>query len=272
MITYKPLKTMEEMENVSEVESKVWGMSPIPTHQTATAIKNGGIVIGAYDEQNLIGFSYGFAGFNNQKASLCSHMLGILPDYRSGGIGEKLKLKQKEEALKIGYDLMTWTYDPLQTRNAYLNLSKLHGVCNTYIPDCYGKMSDELNDGLPSDRFQIDWWIDSAYVNDFSRTLYKEPQLLDTWHINEAGLPALDGHFSATQTLSELAYYVPVPNNIGELKAKNMELALDWRYKTRAMFEEAFAQGYAAIELHKASDAAVYYYLLVQKNTLKIPQ
>ncbi|MGM9967369.1 MAG: GNAT family N-acetyltransferase, partial [Rummeliibacillus sp.] len=135
MITYKVLTTNEEMELVQKLEHAVWGTSPIPTHQTLTAVKHGGTVIGAFDGDRIVGFSYGFAGFENGKVSLCSHMLGILPEYRELGIGAELKQQQKQLAMKIGYERMTWTYDPLQTRNAYLNLTKLHGVCDTYIED-----------------------------------------------------------------------------------------------------------------------------------------
>lgn len=95
MINIRELKTMNEMEQVQELERKVWGMDPVlPTHQTLTAVKNGGIIIGAFDGEKLVGFSYGFSGFQNGKSYLCSHMLGIDEAYRSQGIGEMLKRSQ----------------------------------------------------------------------------------------------------------------------------------------------------------------------------------
>jgi predicted GNAT superfamily acetyltransferase len=166
MIETRELKTIAEMEQVQELENKVWGAEIVPTHQTLTAVKNGGIIVGAFAGQQLVGFSYGFAGFHNGKSYLCSHMLGIDQPYRSKGIGAMLKLKQREIAIEKGYDRMQWTYDPLETRNAYLNLTKLNGICDTYIENCYGEMKDGLNKGLPSDRFEIHWHLTSPYVID----------------------------------------------------------------------------------------------------------
>lgn len=273
MITYKVLKTNEDMKMVQQLEHEVWGTSPIPTHQTLTAAKHGGTVIGAFDGEKIVGFSYGFAGFENGQVSLCSHMLGILPEYRELGIGAELKQQQKKLAIEIGYEKMTWTYDPLQTRNAYLNLSKLHGVCDTYIEDCYGKMDDGLNGGLPSDRFQIDWWLTSDYVNQFEKRVEDAPTLIATWSYNDQHLPYCeDENFKKMTEWKETAYLVPVPADITELKEQDLDLAIDWRMKTRAIFQTLFQNGYTAIELVKSSGEPVYHYLVVQKNTVNIPQ
>lgn len=272
MITYKVLKTMEEMKLIQQIEADVWGTS-IPTHQTLTAVKHGGTVIGAFDGGKIVGFSYGFAGFEKGQVSLCSHMLAILSEYRQKGIGAELKKQQKQLAVKIGYEKMTWTYDPLQTRNAYLNLTKLHAVCDTYIEDCYGKMEDGLNGGLPSDRFQVDWWITSDYVNKFVKKEYDHPTKLASWSYNEQHLPyCQDEIFLQTKTFKEKAYLVPVPVDIMSMKEENLELAIDWRLKTRRMFKALFQSGYTAIELVKSFDEPVHHYLVVQKNTVNIPQ
>lgn len=260
------------MVEVSQIEKDIWGVSPIPPHQTLTAVKNGGIVVGAYEDSRLIGFSYGFAGFTNQKISLCSHMLGIAEDYRSSGIGHQLKLAQKEQALNIGYDLMTWTFDPLQTRNAYLNMTKLHGVCDTYIQDCYGKMEDGINGGLPSDRFQVAWWINSGYVNQHVKNQIENAEVVETWLMDEVGFPHINQTFDKTATYDGNAYLVPVPSDIGAIKEHDLQAALAWRQQTRAIFQTLFAQGYIAIELEKTPSQAVYHYVVVKKSTLDIPQ
>ena len=143
MIEIKELTTIEELKALKHIEKAVWDMDPLPTHQTLTAVKNGGLVIGAYDGENLIGFSYGFAGFSGSQTYLCSHMLGIIDNYRSKKIGEKLKQKQRQVALRKGYSKMHWTFDPLETRNAYLNLSKLRGIVDVYIEDAYGAIDRE---------------------------------------------------------------------------------------------------------------------------------
>src|SRR5699024_5180647 len=121
MITLKELTTIKELEQMELIEQGVWDMSPLPIHQTLTAIKNGGIIIGAFDDNKIIGFSYAFAGFKDGQTYLCSHMLGIEEDYRSKKIGEQMRQKQQEIAIRKGYKEIHWTYDPLETRNAYLN-------------------------------------------------------------------------------------------------------------------------------------------------------
>ena len=147
MITLKELTNIEELEQLEIIEQNVWGMESLPVHQTLTAVKNGGIIVGAFDSNRIIGFSYGFAGFKDDQVYLCSHMLGIETEYRSKKIGEQLKKKQLEIAQQKGYTEIHWTYDPLETRNGYLNLSKLNGISSVYMENAYGEMKDGLNKG-----------------------------------------------------------------------------------------------------------------------------
>src|SRR5699024_7508450 len=106
---------------VQRLENQIWVDDAIPTHQTSTAVKHGGIMIGAYIDEQLVGFSYGWPGFSKGETYFCSHNMGIDEQYRSLGIGEKLKRKQRDLARKKGYEFISWTYDPLETRNGYLN-------------------------------------------------------------------------------------------------------------------------------------------------------
>lgn len=267
MIISKELKTMEEIEQIRELEGKIWGMeTAVPTHQTSTAIKNGGIMIGAYAGDQLIGFSYGFAGYDNGKSYLCSHMLGIDEAYRSQGIGEMLKRKQREIAIEKGYDMMQWTYDPLETRNAYLNLTKLNGICDTYIENCYGEMRDGLNDGLPSDRFEIHWHLTSPYVVEKHTLNIENPVNLNSITFNQAGLAVFKAH--EEQTLTEQFYSVAVPLDIQGLKVASHELAMDWRLQTRTLFQKLFHAGYAAINLNVYENHGEY--IFTQKDALKL--
>jgi len=267
MIEIRELKTIDELEQMKEVEGNIWGMeTTVPTHQTVTAIKNGGIIVGAYADGKLIGFSYGFAGFQNGRSYLCSHMLGIEQAYRSHGIGEKLKQEQRRIAASKGYDIMKWTYDPLETRNAYLNLSKLNGICDTYIENCYGEMNDGLNNGLPSDRFEIHWYLTSSHVEGQKLPNIEPPRLLNTLSLNEAGLPV----FAAGEEieLTRQAYSMVVPKDFQGLKAANHELALQWRLETRSLFQKLFQEGYAAVRLIPHETYAEY--IFVKKNTLEL--
>lgn len=264
MLTYKELITIEELTEVQKLERLVWDMEPIPTHQTLTAVKNGGIMMGVYDGEKLVGFCYGFAGFDSEKTFLCSHMMGIHPDYRSKGVGEKLKWRQREIAIRKGYDMIKWTYDPLQAPNAYLNLTKLHGVCYTYYENCYGEMTDGINKGLPSDRFEISWHITSPHV--------KEPRILANTsrsigrYVEEGAFGKLE--LQLPEVWNEPFYSVPILLDIQAVKEQNPPLALDWRMKLREVFTTAFSNGYAVVSV-KRNDT-YHEYILAPKNTIEL--
>ncbi|MGG3434336.1 GNAT family N-acetyltransferase [Heyndrickxia coagulans] len=267
MINICELKTMNEMEQVQELERKVWGMDPVlPTHQTLTAVKNGGIIIGAFDGEKLVGFSYGFSGFQNGKSYLCSHMLGIDEAYRSQGIGEMLKRSQCKVAIEKGYSLIKWTYDPLETRNAFLNLTKLNGICNTYIENCYGEMNDNLNQGLPSDRFEVHWYVKSPHVVEKHVPNIQSILPLNTLAFNEKGQPVCI--IEQENELTGQAYSITVPKDFQGLKAVSEDLALDWRLKTRRLFQKLFHAGYAAVQLEKHDTNGKY--IFIKKDTLEL--
>lgn len=264
MIELRELTTIEEMEEVHQLETKIWETDIVPTHQTVTVVKNGGIMIGAYTDRKLIGFSYSFPGFKNNGMYLCSHMLGIDKDYRSRGIGEQLKWKQREIALAKGYERMHWTFDPLETRNAYLNLSKLHGICDTYVENCYGDMQDGLNKGLPSDRLGLHWHLNSPHVTDGTELELGEPVKLNAMEFNADGLPVFAaGH---TDGLQASSYSLAVPKDFQYVKAACPELALDWRLQTRHVFGLVFQAGYAAVQLQVFENHAAY--IFIKKEAL----
>lgn len=270
-ITIRRLLSIDEMRQVQRLETMVWNNAPLSLNQTITASKNGGLLLGAYLNEELIGFSYGFSGFANGISYLCSHMLGIDPRYREQGIGAQLKLEQRKLALEMGYHLIVWTYDPLETRNGYLNLSKLGAVCSTYVDNCYGDMEDSLNRGIPSDRFKVEWWISSPHVKAQPFTYKEESKTIFNYDVI-AGLPKLlDSEVALDEfTRFEKQVLVPVPANYQELKRKDNSLAIEWRFKTRQIFHVLFAKGYVAASLIKGTDEGVHHYLLVQKDTLQL--
>ena len=262
----KELTTIQEMEQVQKLEEQVWGAEPLSTHQTLTAVKNGGIVVGAYDGDQLVGFSYGFAGFKNGKSYLCSHMLGIDEAYRSQKIGETLKRAQRQIAIEKGYDMMLWTYDPLETRNGYLNLTKLNGVCDTYIENCYGEMEDGFNKGLPSDRFEVHWHLTSAYVEQHQNPAIENPKPLARMIWDEDQLPILE--VGSLEQLTELAYSLPVPKDFQQLKQLSAKHAMDWRMITRKVFKVLFSKGYIAVRVTVGERWNEY--LFVRKETVEL--
>lgn len=259
------LDHMEGLKQVQVLEDIVWKGDSIPTHQTITAIKNGGLMLGAYIGGKLVGFNYSFPGFKNGKVYLCSHNMGIDPDLRSQGIGAMLKTKQREKAIEIGYDLITWTFDPLETRNAYLNLSKLRAVCDTYIENCYGEVNDGLNNGLPTDRFQVEWWINSEHIAKSQPML--TPDAVIPWEMTKADLPKLAEY---RDSLVGDVLHIPVPADFQALKNSDAALALDWRLQTREIFQTLFRAGYTVVALEKGAGVPVHYYVLVKRSTLQL--
>lgn len=279
-LEYRIVTTVSEMAKMEELQRKIWGASSVsPIPQLMAAAHNGGVVIAARHGGMPVGFCYGFAGFQRGKAYLCSHMLGILPDYRDWGIGRQLKLRQREWAMQHGYDKMTWTYDPLEARNAYLNLCKLGGTVSTYIESYYGDMGDGINKGLPSDRFVLEWDLSSEQtvrcldgaVQDQSD--WREYPLVLGWEYNGefprpvtrepfVGLPPLSGE---SPLAMQQGILLSVPAAIHPLKQAQPAIAMEWRLALRSLCQEAFSQGYVAVGLLR-NDEPVHAYVLERKG------
>ncbi|MEH7305081.1 GNAT family N-acetyltransferase [Neobacillus drentensis] len=266
-IILRMLQTAEELTAVRDLESLVWAdEDPVPVNHSIAVVKNGGMVIGAFSGARLIGFQYSFPGFDGKTVYLCSHSMGIHPDFRKIGIGEKLKVRQREEALNMGYQLITWTYDPLETVNGYLNLSKLGGVCTQYIENCYGEMPDILNAGLPSDRFLVEWNIAGATSKrrDDSADLYEVPLLIDV-EMDAQGFPVPKSVFLDYEDADVL--YVPVPNQFQSIKSNNLKAALEWRMKTRKVFTHYLSKGWMVTALRKSDHTYLHHYVISKKRT-----
>lgn len=253
------IETPEEMRLVEEVQRQVWPGSEtdvVPLHMLITAAHNGGLVLGAFIEEQIIGFVFGFPGLeetpDGPRAKHCSHMLGIHPDHRNGGIGFALKRAQWQMVRHQGLDHITWTYDPLLSRNAHLNIAKLGAVCTTYHRSEYGEMRDGINAGLPSDRFQVDWWVNTRRVE---QRLSKHPRpTMKLTHVARSGLRPFYSLHHRTDNLPLPPEHLPpfenrlllaeIPSDFMSLKEKDFALARDWRFFTRELFETAFAKGF----------------------------
>ena len=257
------LETPIELTAVEELQRLVWpgdDTEIVPVHMLLAILHGGGLVIGAFDGDLLVGFVFGFPGANQtlegHRYWHCSHMAAVHPDYRDTGLGFKLKRAQWQMVRRQGFDRITWTYDPLQSRNANLNISKLGAVCNTYLPNYYGELRDGLNEGLPSDRFQVDWWVNSVRVKrrlskqprkklDLAHYLSAETPRLNETHINNQGLitprPADPPH--STEIVVPLLL-LEIPADFLTIKALDPDLALEWRLHVRSFFEKLFANGY----------------------------
>lgn len=252
------LETPQEMTLVEELQRQVWPGSEtdvVPMHMLITAVHNGGLVLGAFEEEQIIGFLFGFPGLekipDGPRPKHCSHMMGIHPEHRDSGVGFALKRAQWQMIRHQSLDHATWTYDPLLSRNAYLNIAKLGAVCSTYRRSEYGEMRDGINAGLPSDRFQVDWWVNTRRVN--QRLGDDSRPTLNLEHIARSGLRPFyalqqtDGLLRPPEHVppfEDRILFAEIPSNFTDLKSKDFTLARDWRFFTRELFETAFAANF----------------------------
>lgn len=222
-VVIRVLETAADMAACEAVQMATWEMpdpaDSVPVHQLLTAAKYGGLVLGAFDGDRMVGLSYAFVGLHAGRPIWCSHMLAVLPEYRGKGIGLQLKLEQRRIALERGIATVHWTYDPLELVNGTLNISRLGGIARTYVRDLYGSMQDGLNAGLPSDRLVVEWELDSERVRQ-----------------------AVAGDVAPIPDGEELP--IPVLPNFREIRRKSPGEALQWRLALRGALEAAFKAGY----------------------------
>lgn len=269
-VVVKRLNTIEQIEEARQLERDIWATDCVPVHQIISIINNGGLIIGAYLDEELIGFNYSHPAFVDGEVYLYSHLLGIKREFRELGVGELLKLQQKELAAELGYEKCKWTFDPLEARNGYLNFSKLRVYAQQYIANCYGELTDPFNRLLPSDRLLAEWHLNEE---DFLRWDTQIEELLEDagelvpWKLSIVGLPILDNDNSFNAEISYLkdAYLLPIPSNFQKIKIESPPLAEDWRYKTRAIFQEMFNQGFIVVYL-KPENEHISQYLFVKRS------
>ena len=239
--------TQEEYAGCEELSRSIWGAAErnvVPRELMLTMQVNGGIVQGAWlPDGTIVGFVFGFLGERDGTLRLCSHQLGVLPAYRGTGLGVQLKLAQAEEARRRGLELITWTFDPLEARNAYINLHRLGAIARRYDRDHYGVMDDELNRGLSSDRFEAEWWIGAAAPRwqPAQADLAEAPVRL---RVGAGDTPEAE----AVGPSDVRVVLIEVPLDFQALKRQSLALAQDWRLATREALEGALAQGFQAAD------------------------
>ena len=159
----RELSTEQELREALALQKTIWGWADIdliPFRMFVVATKIGGQVLGAFAAERMVAFSLAIPGLKpDAKPYLHSHMLGVLPEYRNAGLGRSLKLRQKDDALARGLDLIEWTFDPLELKNAHFNLERLGAIVRRYARNQYGLSTSPLHGGLPTDRCVAEWWI-----------------------------------------------------------------------------------------------------------------
>ncbi len=263
-VRIEPVSKIEDYHRCERLQQEVWGfsdLSVIPHHLMIAAQADGGLVLGAYStdeagEEQLIGFLFGFpclepADDGRRQAKHCSMMCAVLADWRGQGIGYRLKLAQREFARAQGLELITWTFDPLMSANAHFNFAKLGVIARRYERDFYGDLGDRLNRGLPTDRFTVEWWINSPRVlarlaqpekPDFTRLDRLPPANYTTLQAGLLMNRALDLELQAE------ALRVEIPRDFSALKRDDPGLAARWRSESRRLFEHYLQAGYRVSE------------------------
>jgi predicted GNAT superfamily acetyltransferase len=238
------VRTHDEFAACEAMSRDIWGAAErnvVPRELLLTMQHNGGLVHGAFLPQGrLVGFCFAFLGMRDGQLRLCSHQLGVLPEFRGSGIGIALKQAQRYDALRQGYELVTWTFDPLEARNAYINLHRLGCIARVYDRDHYGAMEDDLNRGLPSDRFEVEWWLSRPKPLSAA-----DPQVM--LRVGTSGEPVREDLDLGPRSTALIA----VPPDFQEVKRRDLELALRWRMESRAAFEAALAAGLIAIDFRR---------------------
>jgi predicted GNAT superfamily acetyltransferase len=261
-VSIRPLKAWDEYLAAEELQRVVWQMPDwrdvVPANLMIAVNKSAGLALGAFaPDGRLVGLAFGFIGMERHAGQARlkhhSHMLAVLPEYQSQKIGIRLKFKQREGTLAQGIDLMTWTYDPLQARNANLNLMHLGAIARRYLVNAYGEMTDGLNAGIASDRFEVEWWLNSSRAERCAagrseRLEWEEleragAQQVFRTKLDARGLPHIEGE----NALLGEQLLLEIPANIYAVKSASLDLAREWRVRTRDAFQRAFAAGYAAV-------------------------
>lgn len=255
-------KNVQELLEIMDVMKSAWHMpdyrDAVPHHMLKAVMDNGGVLLIAYDkkERKVIGFVLGILAMDEQgRIYHYSHMLGVREGLKYKGIGYRLKLAQREYVIKQGLDLIKWTFDPLLGPNAKLNFAKLGVINRVYYVNYYGELHDELNRGMPTDRFKVEWYIKSKRVMlrlsgklpppSLKRALTKGELITESSKIKD-NIRKLTSY--NLDSKSELII-VEIPADINYIKTVSMELALDWRLKTREIFKRYINEkGYIVVD------------------------
>lgn len=234
-VVIRNCETLESFHECVNLQREVWGFSDldlIPVRVFSVASKIGGQIIGAWDNNVMVGFALSLPATHRRYPYLHSHMLAVKEAYRNTGLGRKIKLFQREDAIERGYDLIEWTFDPLEIKNAYFNLERLGAIARRYNLNQYGITTSPLQGFLPTDRLVAEWWITSKRVS----TL-----------LAEGRRPSFDAE---TQ--------IRVPGEIYALKADpaTRPKAAEVQARNREQFLKAFADGLSCLGYGRTDDGS----------------
>jgi predicted GNAT superfamily acetyltransferase len=263
------LKDYPEFKQCERIQRAVWGTPGISPEVMAIMQKLGGAVLGAFVEGRLAGFLCAFLARRNGQIVHWSQMMAVASQFRGRGLGLRLKLAHRKLALQQGIRSICWTYDPLQSANARLNLAKLGARVEQYIVDCYGHFPSIIESGLPSDRFVVNWRIGTREVQQRlagknARRVATSLPIINATAINVQGL--LENR-KIDLELREPRLLVEIPHDAGRMRRKSLPLAGRWRLDTRKIFLRYLAQGYRVVDfLTAAQDGDRRYFYVLRRS------
>jgi predicted GNAT superfamily acetyltransferase len=234
-IVVRKCERLAEFQACVALQRQVWGEEDLevePVTLFVVAANIGGQVLGAFAGGELIGYTLAVVGWRDGRPFLHSHHTGVHANYRDRGVGRRLKLFQREEALSREIRLIEWTFDPLELRNAHFNLNRLGAICRRYLPNFYGVTSSPLHRGLPTDRLVAEWHLDSARVVAAIGDIAVEPR----------DVPAT----------------IELPSELEQWKQESPAKVVGVQSRVREEFTKWFARGYAAIGLRTAKTGSSY--------------
>ena len=239
------LKNVDEYRQCEPIQSHVWGAPVVTREVLAVTQKYGGAVIGAVLKGKVVGFIYAFLGQYHGRLVHWSHLMAVEAEYRDRGLGFQMKLVHRKIALERALKSICWTFDPLQSRNARLNITRLGAFAEEYVPDCYGRFPSLLEKGLPSDRWVVNWRVGTARVErrlgggapPFDPGL---PRVNET-RLNAQGFPQ---NRAIRLDLAQRCLLVETPAQTDAMRSQAMPLASRWRLEARRIFQHYLARGY----------------------------
>ncbi|MCE4623763.1 MAG: hypothetical protein F7B11_03335 [Caldisphaeraceae archaeon] len=254
VVEIRKIADINELEGIVEVEKSAWNMpdyrEAVPVHMLRALKDNGGLILGAFSNGNLIGFSFGWVVGCGSSAYFYSHMSGVMHSHKYKNIGFRLKLKQREEVLKMGIKLIKWTFDPLQALNLNFNLEKLGVIARNYKKNYYGNIRDSINRGLDSDRVEAEWYLDSNHVIRRIEGIDKTPPPNEL--VKNGGRIVIDRQLKFGMevpvkkdfAIDVKTILIAIPKEISSIRNASIDIARAWRQYTREAYEFYLGKGY----------------------------
>jgi predicted GNAT superfamily acetyltransferase len=254
-IAIRDLATVADLEAVLRLEKTVWGFedADVTPLTLAVALKAAGSIwLGAFHKEALVGFAFAFPSLDQGKVGFHSHTLAVESPFDNRGLGHQLKLTQRQRVLARGVSEMTWTFDPLRSRNAHLNFAKLGVISNSYRQDFYGAGTSSLLHTNGTDRLWITWRLNGSRVEERLKGQSRRPETLDALahleplvRFNGDGKPA---EADLERALSRQRIAIEIPRDIGHVESTDRDLAREWRLATRRAFTAAISAGFTVTE------------------------